>query len=119
MANTPTARIASEGEAQDLSNLLRRARDKAEGWIDQRTVLTEHLTGIRDTANGLLDRLGMTARDGGAAKAKRGRPRLSTSAADLSEAATGSVSPRTRKPRTMSPEARARISAAQKKRWAK
>jgi hypothetical protein len=108
--------------AEDLGRLLGTARSKAEGWIGQRKAISEHLAGIRDTATGLLAQLGLG--DGAAAPAKRkpGRPRAqaATAPVDVSPAPLATATPAEgRKPRTMSAEARARISAAQKKRWAK
>ena len=106
--------------AEDLGRLLGNARSKAEGWMGQRKAISEHLAGIRDTATGLLAQLGIS--DGGGAssapKARRGRPRAKAAAAAASPAPAPAAT-EGKKPRTMSPEARARISAAQKKRWAK
>jgi hypothetical protein len=106
--------------AEDLGRLLGSARSKAEGWIGQRKAISEHLAGIRDTANGLLAQLGLG--DGATAPAKRkaGRPRAQAASApvDVTPAPLSTVT-EGRKPRTMSAEARERISAAQKKRWAK
>lgn len=108
--------------AEDLGRLLGNARSKAEGWLGQRKAITDHLAGIRDTANGLLAQLGLGDGDGAAAPVKRkpGRPRAQAAEAPV-DAPPASFESATegRKPRTMSPEARARISAAQKKRWAK
>src|SRR3954466_8758947 len=100
-----TAEDAIEGFAEDLSRLLGNARTKAEGWLGQRTTIGEHLTGIRDTATSLLSQLGI-------AEPPRGGRRRARSAAAVG---TGS----SRKRRTMSPEARARIGEAQRRRWAK
>jgi hypothetical protein len=106
--------------AEDLGRLLGNARSKAEGWIGQRKAISEHLAGIRDTATGLLAQLGMgegAASASSAPKARRGRPRAKAAVA-ASPAPVAAVT-EGKKPRTMSAEARARISAAQKKRWAK
>jgi hypothetical protein len=106
--------------AEDLGRLLGNARSKAEGWIGQRKAISEHLAGIRDTATGLLAQLGMgdgPSTGSSATRGRRGRPRakaaVAASPAPVAAATEG------KKPRTMSAEARARISAAQKKRWAK
>ena len=48
-----------EDFAEDLGRLLGTARVKAEGWLDQRKAIAEHLTGLRDTANQLLAQLGL------------------------------------------------------------
>ena len=92
--------------AEDLGRLLGQARGKAESWIGQRNAIAEHLKGVRDTATQLLAQLGIAEAPRqqvpvGASTPKRGPGR-----------------PRKVK-RTMSPEARAKISAAQKARWAK
>jgi hypothetical protein len=94
------------------------ARVKAAGWLDQRRAIAEHLTGLRDIANQLLAQLGLADSPALAGPAKRGpgRPRKL-----IADDGTSSVAiTRGRKKRfTMSAEARARISAAQKARWAK
>lgn len=104
--------------AEDLGRLLGNARSKAEGWMGQRKAISEHLAGIRDTATGLLAQLGINEGASAAPTAKRGRPRARAAAVVASPAPAPAVT-EGKKPRTMSPEARARISAAQKKRWAK
>jgi hypothetical protein len=104
--------------AEDLGRLLGNARSKAEGWIGQRKAISEHLAGIRDTASGLLAQLGISDGASAAPKVKRGRPRAKAATVVASPAPAPTVT-EGKKPRTMSPEARARISAAQKKRWAK
>jgi hypothetical protein len=96
-----------EDFAEDLGNMLGTARAKAEGWLSQRQAIVKHLTELRDTATRLLTDLGQEAqkavRRGQAAASGRkpGRP-------------PGSG----KKKRTMSADARRRISEAQKKRWA-
>jgi len=102
-----------EDFAEELGKLLGTAQ-KAEGWLGQRQQITKTLQGIRDTATSLLQQLGHDAvtvvrrgrrgrPPGGGNKRGPGRP-------------PGSG---TRKRRKMSAEARAKISVAQKKRWAK
>ena len=94
--------------AEDLGKLLGSARAKAEGWLGQRQNIARQLTGIRDTTSDLLRQL--TGRESDTAPAvrrgRRGRPVVSENKPD-------------RKRRKMSAKARAAISAAQKKRWAK
>jgi hypothetical protein len=110
-----TAERKLEGFTEDLSRLLGDAKSKAEGWIGQRKHITEYLAGIQDTAASLLNQLGVgeAPRRG----RKRGRPRkASTSGAAESQPGPSGKAGRKR---TMSREARARISAAQKRRWAK
>ena len=94
--------------AEDLGKLLGTARAKAEDWLGQRQHITKLLTDVRDTASHLLQQLGNSAVG---LTRRRGRPAGSGRSAGRPK---GSV----RKRRTMSAAARAKISAAQKKRWA-
>ena len=98
-----------EGFAEDLGKLLGQAKNKAESWLGQRKAIAEQLTNLRDTANRLLSQLGV----GGGRQP--GRPRKPVADDGSSSVAVTRKS----KKRTMSAEARARISAAQKARWAK
>ena len=96
-----------EGFAEDLGRLLGKARAKAEGWLGQRQTVAKQLEQIRDTATGLLNQLTGRTRN------KRvGRPRKQ---AHGPRATASGASPR----RQLSAKARAAISRAQKKRWAK
>jgi hypothetical protein len=112
-----TAEQKLEDFAEDLGRLLGTARVKAQGWLDQRKAIAEHLTGLRDTANQLLAQLGLTDSPAvvATAKRRRGRPRKPVADDGTSSVAVN----RSRKRRTMSAEARAKISAAQRARWAK
>ena len=93
----------------DLTAMMGNARTKAEGWIGQRKDIVKHLTELRDTATQLLKDLGHEARVAAVAGTavvmgrRRGRPPASIK----------------RKRPALSAEARAKISAAQKRRWAK
>jgi hypothetical protein len=119
-STTATAEQKIEEFAEDLGTLLGNAKNKAEGWLGQRKYIAEHLTGIRDTAAGLLAQLGLGAGERPAARPQRGRPRTRAGAVATANPVPPAVTaPEARKPRTMSAEARARISAAQKKRWAR
>ena len=93
-----------EDFAHDLGNLLGEAQKKAHSWLSQRKAIADHLVGVRDTAARLLAQLGIDS----APKAPRGRKR-----------APGRPKGSGKKKRTMSPEARAKIAAAQRARWAK
>jgi hypothetical protein len=100
--------------AEDLGKLLGTARAKAEGWLGQRQAIAKHLEGIRDTANHLLQQLLGT---GGA-----GAPTVGGGREDsVGSGHRGPGRPKGsgRKRRQMSAEARAKIAAAQKARWAK
>ena len=110
--------------AADLGKFLGGVQSKATSWLQQRKDITDQLTQIRDTANQYLQQLGAE----GAhlvdrfEKARRGRP-PGSKAAKVS-ASKGSAAPEeavtsARPKRTMSDDARARIAAAQRKRWAK
>lgn len=96
-----------EDFAEDLGNLLGKARAKAEGWMSQRQAIVKNLTDLRDTATRLLSDLGHEAQKAVA----RGR-------AAASGRKSGRPAGSGKKKRTMSADARRRISEAQKKRWA-
>jgi len=95
------------GFAEDLGRLLGTAAAKADKWMAQRQAIVKHLTDVRDTASKLLADLGQQAqanvRSLGVVNKLRG----------------SLVAPVIRKRRKMSKAARAKISAAQKARWAK
>src|SRR4051794_25515823 len=98
--------------AEDLGRLLGTARGKAENWLSQRQAIVKNLTDLRDTATKLLSDLGQEAEK--AFIRRRGRPRKDSIVGEIQP------QPMTRKrKRKMSPEARRRISEAQKARWAK
>jgi hypothetical protein len=102
-----TTESALQGFAEDLGNMLGSARQKAEGWLGERQKIVKSLTDLRDTANKLLTDLGHRAE----AAMRRGRkPGRSAGVAKLGRPV--------KQKRTMSAEARKRISDAQKKRWA-
>src|SRR4051812_15933623 len=107
--STPAAGQSAVIEfAEDLGRLLGTAQAKADGWMNQRKAVADQLAQIRDTANRYIQQL--TGGSAAAAPAKRGRPAGSKS--------TGAAK-RQGKKRTLSPEARERIAAAQRARWAK
>src|SRR5438128_5542028 len=100
-----------EDFAEELGKLLGTAQAKAEGWLGQRTQIAKTLSGIRDTATKLLTQLGEETRL--VVGRRRGRPPGSGKRGPGRPKGIG------KKKRTMSAKARAAISAAQKKRWAK
>jgi hypothetical protein len=100
-----------EDFAEDLGRLLGTARGKAENWLNQRQSIVKNLTDLRDTATRLLADLGDQAQ---IVARRRGRPRK--------DSVVGQIQPQPlsrKRKRKMSPEARRRISEAQKARWAK
>jgi hypothetical protein len=102
-----------EGFAEDLGKLLGQAQNKAESWLGQRTAIAEQLLGLRDTATRLLEQLGV---ESSAPVVRRGRP------AGTPATKRGPGRPKgsgVKKKRIMSAEARERIAAAQRARWAK
>jgi hypothetical protein len=102
-----------EGFAEDLGRILGTARSKADSWLGQRQAIVKQLTQLRDEASNLLSQLG----HGAERVIRRGRP-----AGSVSVAKRGPGRPKgsgTGGRRTMSAAARAKISAAQKLRWAK
>ena len=100
--------------AEDLGMLLGQAQNKAESWLGQRKAIAANLIGLRDTATRLLAQLGVS--DGPSPTRKR-----QAASAQSTPIKRGPGRPKgsTRKKRTMSAEARAKISAAQRARWAK
>jgi hypothetical protein len=104
--------------AEDLGRLLGTAQAKADGWLNQRTTIAEQLAQIRDTANQYLQQLtgGGAATTGGAVPGgRKGRPPGSTN----KRAPGRPPGSGRKKKRTMSAEARQKIAAAQRARWAK
>jgi hypothetical protein len=108
-----TSESKTEEFAEDLSKLLGEAQAQAQGWLGQRTQIARTLEGIRDTASRLLADLGHEAQQ--AVHGRRGRPPGS----GTSKRGRGRPKGSGRKRRKMSAAARAKISAAQKARWAR
>jgi len=94
--------------AEDLGRLLGAATAKAEGWLGQRQHVAKQLEQIRDTAAGLLSQL-----TGVPERRRRGRAKTPQPVVPM-----GTL-PEKRPKRKLSAKARAAISRAQKKRWAK
>jgi hypothetical protein len=115
-----------EAFAEDLGRILGTARAKADSWLGQRQAIVKQLTQLRDEASSLLNQLGHQA----AAAGKRGRRVADSFVAGYQKRGPGRpkgsknkhgiiiVSGKRRR-RKMSAAARAKISAAQKARWAK
>ena len=108
-----TSESKIEEFAEDLDTLLDTAQAKAQGWLGQRTQIAKTLEGVRDTASRLLADLGHEAQR--AVRGRRGRPPGS----GTSKREPGRPKGSGRKRRKMSAAARAKISAAQKARWAR
>lgn len=107
--------------AADLGKFLGTVQNRASSWLQQRKDITAQLTQIRDTANQYLQQLGtegarVTERF---QKVRRGRPPGSKNAKRAGSPAPDAAVAPERPKRTMSPEARERIAAAQRKRWAR
>jgi hypothetical protein len=98
--------------AEELGKLLGTAKAKAEGWLGQRTQIAKSLERIRDTASKLLSDLGHQAQR----IARKGRAVGAARRSPVQRSASGSPPLKRRK---MSAAARAKISAAQKARWAR
>ena len=113
------------GFAEDLGRILGQASNKADSWLGQRQAIVKQLTQLRDEASSLLNQLGEQA----AAARKRGRRVADSFVAGYqrrgpgrpkgSKSKRGIIVGNKRKRRNMSAAARAKISAAQKARWAK
>jgi hypothetical protein len=89
--------------AEDLGRLLGTARNRAEGWLSQRDAIIKDLIQLRDAATEYLSKL--TGAD------------ESIRRVQVPSAPVGKV--QRRRKRNLSEDARARIAAAQRKRWAK
>lgn len=107
--------------AADLGKFLGGVQSKASSWLEQRKAIADQLTQIRDTANQYLQQLGSEGSHlvERFEKARRGRPPGSGAATAAARPAAVAATGGRQKGFTMSPEARAKIAAAQKKRWAK
>jgi hypothetical protein len=122
-AHDPRGKLADF--AEDLGKLLGSTERKATQWLSQRENVAKQLSAIRDKASSLLQQLGSVAgesplpwRRSKATGRKRGGPPGSTNTQAVA-AATATRSTRRRKRKPMSAEARAKIAAAQRARWAK
>lgn len=108
--------------AEELGAFLGNTERKATEWLAQRKRVTEQLTAIRDKATGLLEQMGALVpamplipiiRRG----RKPGRPPTREGSAISLPAKRGPGRPKAKRA-PMSAEAKARISEAQRKRWA-
>jgi hypothetical protein len=112
------------GFAEDLGRLLGQARNKADSWLGQRQAIVKQLTQLRDEVSSLLNQLG----DQAAAAGRRGRRVADSFVAGYQKRGPGrpkgsknrkGIIVGKRRRRKMSAAARAKISAAQKARWAR
>jgi hypothetical protein len=114
------------GFAEDLGRILGQARNKADSWLGQRQAIVKQLTQLRDEASSLLNQLGHQAAAAGQRRRRvadsfvagyqrrgPGRPKGSRNKRGII------IVSGKRRRRKMSAAARAKISAAQKARWAK
>jgi hypothetical protein len=111
VTSTAAAEAKLEDFAEDLGKLLGHAQNKAEGWLNQRKTILENLTGLRDTANRLIAQLG-----GAEAVSRRAARYPGT---PIVKRAPGRPKGSGKRKRTISAEAREKIAAAQRARWAK
>lgn len=115
VSSEPTTEERLGDFAEDLGRFLGSTQAKASAWLDQRKKLLDNLVKVRDTAAHYIEQLGGAA----AAGARKGR-RPRNAAPETTEQAADRAKPRgRRKKRTMSAEARAKIGAAQRARWAR
>jgi hypothetical protein len=126
LAKRHKAESQLEGFAEDLGRLLGTAAAKADQWMAQRQAIVKQLKDVRDTASKLLADLGQRAQASVVGKGRgrllrRGRGVLKKvgSLGVVNKLRGSLVAPVLRKRRKMSKAARAKISAAQKARWAK
>jgi hypothetical protein len=115
-SNIAVAEHKIEEFADDLGKMLGHARSKAEGWLGQRQSIVRSLVQLRDEATTLLRQLGHDATTSAARGVSLLRGRPPADRALLSNKVRESP---VRKRRKMSRAARAKISAAQRARWAK
>lgn len=109
----PTGEEKIEEFAEDLGRILGKAQAKAKGWLGQRQRIVATLETIRRTSEELLRELGRQS----ARLSEIGRgPDLATGRTDGKRRSKGV---RRNKRSKISAAGRARISAAQKARWAK
>jgi hypothetical protein len=108
-----------EGFAEDLGKLLGQAQNKAESWLGQRKAIADHLVGVRDTATRLLAQLGIVEAPRRGRKPGTGGRRQSAAEGSTATRAASRRGRPIKKKRIMSPEAREKIAAAQRARWAK
>jgi hypothetical protein len=103
----PRGESSLESFAEDLSRLLGTAEAKTTAWLDQRKAMLKQLIAVRDKAEALIRILTVQDLSRGQSAEQRSTDRP--------------VKPSPRGKRTsssaISPEGRARISAAQKRRW--
>lgn len=97
--------------AEDLGRFLGSTQAKASAWLDQRKKLLDNLMKVRDTAAHYIEQLG------GASSPARTAPRARTAVAAAKVGRPRGTT--AKKKRTMSAEARAKIGAAQRARWAR
>jgi ABC-type transporter Mla subunit MlaD len=109
-ATGPELESKISGFAQDIGQLLGTARNKAERWLSQRERIITDLTQLRDAANGYLSQLSGAGASIANLVTRRGRKARGGASASRKKS---------RKTYTLSAEARERIAAAQRKRWAK
>ena len=120
----PAGRVAVAEEqlknfADDLGTLLGLAQNKADSWLNQRKAIAEQLVGVRDTASRLLAQLGISDGPPAARRGRKPGSKNRVTTADAAAAAKRGVGRPAKKKRSMSAEAREKIAAAQRKRWAK
>ncbi len=112
-----------ETTAERIGTTLGQALNQVEAQVknakQQREVAIKHLVAVRDRANRLLADLGHAVAQARVPKLRqrRGRP-PQTLESPIPPAATSSGEGLKKKRKPMSPEARARIAEAQRKRWA-
>ena len=105
--------------AEDLSTLLGHAQNKADSWLGQRKAIADQLVGVRDTASRLLAQLGISDALPAARRGRKPGSKNRVKAEATGAGAKRGVDRPAKKKRSMSAEAREKIAAAQRNRWAK
>lgn len=109
--------------AEELGTLLGNTERKAAEWLAQRKRVTERLTAIRDKASSLLEQMSslvpaMPSLPAIRRRRKLGRRPKTEGSTAPPAAKRGPGRPKKAKRAPMSAEAKARISEAQRRRWA-
>jgi hypothetical protein len=110
----PGRRSGKAGVPETVGAALGTVMAKVDAWVAQRQVLANELQQVINRAQGMLTSLGGRT----AAGTRRGRPQPPQGVGPMHDMSMLTAAP-TRKRRAMSVEAREKIAAAQRARWAR
>jgi hypothetical protein len=106
---SPKAEQRIDSLAEDLGRLLGQAQNKAEGWLNQRNEIVNHLESIRETATNLLTQLGHISSNAAGSAKRAYRQTATTPPEEVVNRAKNAA-------RAVSEEARARMRQGGRKR---